>query len=225
MSDPRLSIVVATLGRPTLSRTVASMTDAGFAPRNELVVVTDGPAPQVPAMLAALSPATITVREHAPTSRWHHAGAAQRRHGAGVRRLPALHRRRRRLHAGQLRRVRYHVRRNPGLLLMFRMIKPDGETVWRSEKQWGQAEPIANGNVGTPMFVVPNDPGRLGEWGEARGGDWVFIRSTLDRWPRGSIVQVDDTICVCSPDSGRLGWRRRRWIHARKGRLEATQND
>jgi glycosyltransferase involved in cell wall biosynthesis len=35
------------------------------------------------------------------------------------------------------------------------------------------------GNVGTPMFVVPNDRSRLGVWGPRYEGDWDFIQQTV----------------------------------------------
>lgn len=59
--------------------------------------------------------------------------------------------------------------------VIFRMDSPILGVVWRDEWQ----PRFQFGNVGTPMFCVPNQPARLGVWAPytdyPSGGDWVFV--------------------------------------------------
>lgn len=204
MDQPKLSILVVTSGRPTLLRTVRSILDAGFGGEDEVVVVTDGPTDLV-GMLDGIPSGQLKVLEHPKTD-----GLCR----SGVLRNKAMH-------AatgdwissmddddvytqGALVRVRYHIGRNPGRPLIFRMVAPWGETLWRTNGKW-RRKPVSLRNVGTPMIVVPNDPERLGVWGYQRNGDWDFVRTTLEKYPPDSVVLVDDTICVCNPDT-EIGW-------------------
>lgn len=202
--DIKLSILVATSGRPTLLKTVHSILEAGFGELDEVVVVTDGPA-DLAGMLVGIPLGQLKVLEHPHTDDGHRAGVLR---NAG---MPAatgdyllfiddddVYTQ------GALSRIRYHIGKNPGRPLMFRMTASWGETLWRTKGKW-RRNPVSHRNIGTPMFVTPNTPGRLGEWGHERSSDWGFIRSTLQKWPEGSIVLVDDTICVCSP-GGEVGW-------------------
>ena len=55
-------------------------------------------------------------------------------------------------------------------------------------------------NVGTPMFLIPNDPARLGEWRaheDDHGGDFTFIKGCIQRM--GDPVFVDHVTCVVRP--------------------------
>lgn len=61
---------------------------------------------------------------------------------------------------------------------------------------WDKPE-LANGNVGTPMFVVPNEPGRLGVWPERQAGDFFFIRETCAL--QGGPVFVPEVIALIRP--------------------------
>ncbi len=61
---------------------------------------------------------------------------------------------------------------NPGRIGIFQMQLWNGAVLW--------TEPVLRyGNVGSPMFVVPNVPGRLGRWDQSRrANDWAFIEET-----------------------------------------------
>jgi glycosyltransferase involved in cell wall biosynthesis len=69
------------------------------------------------------------------------------------------------------------IQANPGRPLIFRMQYPDtGVVLW--------AAPIlCMGNVGTPMFVLPNDRAKLGTWGKEYGGDFHFISTSAWTYP------------------------------------------
>lgn len=54
--------------------------------------------------------------------------------------------------------------------IMFRMRFPNGITLWRDKE-------IQCGNLGTPMFLMPNVPEKLGTWKPFLGGDCAFLES------------------------------------------------
>src|SRR3954469_10559452 len=75
---------------------------------------------------------------------------------------------------GALAAMRRFAREKPDRIGIFKMELPDGNRLWDSRE-------VRYGNVGTPMFVVPNLPGKLGMWkvvGE-QGPDWNFISETV----------------------------------------------
>ena len=59
----------------------------------------------------------------------------------------------------------------PGTIGIFREKLLDGSLFWRTPE-------LLEGNVGSALFVVPNDPERLGRWTGSEGNDWNFIRDT-----------------------------------------------
>lgn len=59
----------------------------------------------------------------------------------------------------------------PGHLAIFRMRYANGFTLWHEPA-------IRYGNVGTPMIFMPNQPTKLGRWGEQMdGGDFHFLQT------------------------------------------------
>lgn len=88
--------------------------------------------------------------------------------------------------------------------VIFRMLHHELGVVWD--------EPVLRyGNVGTPMLLVPNQLGRLGHWhphvnvrwGPIAGGDYTFIRETVERM--GGPVWRPEIVAVIrpGPDTGR----------------------
>lgn len=81
--------------------------------------------------------------------------------------------------------------------VIFRMDDPFHGVLWR--------EPLVSyGNVGTPMFLVPNDPARLGTWegiefgrGAPRGGDFHFLEGCIDRM--GNPVWREEIVAIIRP--------------------------
>ena len=62
---------------------------------------------------------------------------------------------------------------HPGRVGIFQMELWNGTVLW--------SEPVLRyGNVGSPMFVVPNIPDKLGEWPNEYCGDYFFIQKTVD---------------------------------------------
>lgn len=67
---------------------------------------------------------------------------------------------------------------------------PPGFVLW-------QAPIVQFGNVGTPMFIVPNDPAKLGVWPSRVGGDFFFIAETCVKM--GDPVWVPEVIAEVRP--------------------------
>jgi glycosyltransferase involved in cell wall biosynthesis len=74
---------------------------------------------------------------------------------------------------GALAAMRAFALEHPARIGIFRMELWDGSCLW--------SEPVLRyGNVGSPMFVVPNIPGKLGKWDQTRiANDWAFIEETV----------------------------------------------
>ena len=175
--QPRVSVVIPTIGRETLQRAVDS---ASWA--HEVIVVFD--APDVPTE----APRGATVLACGPSNHW---GAEQRRLGIG--RASGTH-----LAfmddddeyttcAADV--VSRALAARPGRVHIFAMRK--GHVVY------GGRGCVYDGGVGTPMFVVPND-GALGEWTIRRQGDFDFIQSTLARRHRCACFH-DEVIAEIRP--------------------------
>ena len=66
--------------------------------------------------------------------------------------------------------------------ILFRMrYRSDGRILWRDNDM-----DLRNGNVGTPMMLVPNIPDRLSTFGHRFEGDFDFMNSWS--WPRRNVV-------------------------------------
>ncbi len=81
--------------------------------------------------------------------------------------------------------------------VIFRMDHPRHGILWREKE-------LEFGNVGTPMFLVPNDHDKLGRWYphmpalKEPGGDFTFIKGCVDAM--GDPVWRDEVICMVRPD-------------------------
>lgn len=73
--------------------------------------------------------------------------------------------------------------------IIFRMQYPNGRVLWRDNhfNPHRPNQPIFQcGNVGTPMFVVPNNPALLGQFSPDQQGDFQFLNGS--KWPRRKFV-------------------------------------
>src|SRR5437588_3541660 len=87
---------------------------------------------------------------------------------------------------GALAAMRRFAAENPGRIGIFRMELVSGARIW--------TEPVLRyGNVGSPMFVVPNVPGKLGRWDQSRrANDWAFIEETVSL--QGEPIFLDEVV-------------------------------
>jgi glycosyltransferase involved in cell wall biosynthesis len=183
---PRFSVIVATIGRPSLTRALQSLADQPLAADDQVLVVGHGD---------AISDAAVrrgyTFLPCPPGGNW---GAVERRRGM--------------LHAtgthlvflddddiflpGAFAAMRTGCAAHPGRPLMFRMIAPWGDVIWR--------EPTVRcGNHGGPQFVTPNDPARLGQWSSRYVCDYDFCVSTLAHYPPDALVWDSTVTYLCRP--------------------------
>lgn len=63
------------------------------------------------------------------------------------------------------------IKQASGRPVLFRMRFPNGITLWQDEE-------IRCGNVGTPMFLIPNVSEMLGTWEPFVGGDCKFLENS-----------------------------------------------
>lgn len=79
------------------------------------------------------------------------------------------------------------ITKTPNRPVIFRLQYPNGTYLWREQS-------VIFGNVGTPMFLIPNVPERLGQWGSFVGGDLAFIEGV--GWLRSEFVWRQDVIAL-----------------------------
>jgi glycosyltransferase involved in cell wall biosynthesis len=207
MGEIRLSVVVPTLGRDTLERTLASI-DAQLDRRDEVVVVADGPSAAVVARevlyrFADDGDPAFRMYETPLTRCW---GNAQRDVGVRLARgthllfvddddeyLP-----------GAFDIVRQALAAEAQVAHIFRMrFGPGHPAYWRDPDHplvlW--AEPVLRAqNLGTPMVVLPKGD-RLPLWVDGDAGDvisdFLFLRRAIPRF--GAPVWHEDVIAVVRP--------------------------
>ncbi len=183
---PRFSVIVATVGRPTLTRALQSLADQPLAPSDQVLAVGSGDA-----VRGAAKRFGYTWLPCAPGGNW---GSVERRHGIKYATgthlvflddddvfLP-----------GAFPAMRVACAAYPGRPLMFRMIAPWGATLWRDPV-------VRQGNHGGPQFVTPNDITRLGHWSSRYECDFDFCVSTLAHYPPDALVWDTTVTYACRP--------------------------
>jgi hypothetical protein len=181
---PRLSIVVATTGRETLTRTLASIRSQRLLEGDEVLLVHDGEAGArtVIAWNQSQLPGQLFALVNGPHSDW---GAAARTTGQSRVRgthilwqddddyyLP-----------GAFDVIRREIVATPEAILLFRIAYPNGALLWRFPG-------FQLKNVSTQMYVIPSST-RLGCWGTRYQGDFDFILTTVASNPGKQIRFVD----------------------------------
>lgn len=191
---PLLSVIVPTVGRPSLERTLRSLLQQQCWLRWEAVLVGDAHAPsggpgtwahQLPFAreLARTHPRFVYTEHDGGAHAWGH---PQRTHGATAARgrylwwlgdddvaLPGA------FHAIQ----EAILQRNPEpdadpRVFLFRWIAPWKSVLWHTAGYLGD-EP---GHIDAECIVCPNDPDKLGTWTNRYQGDFDFIWETVHRW-------------------------------------------
>lgn len=80
-----------------------------------------------------------------------------------------------------------------GRPILFRMQFPNGITLWNEPR-------IFCGNVGTPMFLHPNEPDKFGTWGSFIGGDCHFLETS--KWALDDYVWRPEIIAYLGHNAG-----------------------
>ena len=194
-AGPTLSIIIPTIGRPTLKRTLDSIRAQQLVAGDEVLVVQDGLPEE--ATRRVFEESGLPGRYLVTGERSGNCGHSPRKMAMPLARAQYL--------AfmddddfytpGAFGAIRRAIERQPGRPLMFRMVRPGwAPTIW-------QAQVVRLGNVSSVMAVVPNHLEKLGEWGDYRAGDLAFVVTTLEKWPVGSLVWSPEIIAVV-PQAG-----------------------
>jgi len=169
-----ISFIVATLGRPSLHATLKSIE---CWPGDEIILVSNGWRVKDPRVRYVDCP---------PGGDWGHAERNFAMPHAGCRYMAHIDDDD--VYApGSRALMDDAIRKSPGRPVMFRMRYPNGITLWNDPR-------VYCGNVGTPMFLIPNMPTRLGSWGSFIGGDCAFLEES--KWTADDYVWRPEVIAL-----------------------------
>lgn len=187
-----LSLIVPTVSRPTLARALASARRQDWWPGDEVILVGDGPQPIAQALWEQFAlPGRYTEVPKTLPADWGHTPRNLTHPQARGAYLMALDDDDE-LTDGAVATVRAAIAKNPGRPHLFRMSGcPVVGDCWK-------VPDVRLGNVGTPMFVAPNAPARLGRYTARYGGDHDFIASTCSHYPDGPVWR-EEVICRVRP--------------------------
>jgi hypothetical protein len=178
-SRPLLSVIIPSVGRPGLPRTLASIRDQGHPDAVEIVVVGDTHAGTFRHALADMSGlcAFYYARYLEHDGGGHMVGHPQRQHGMAQARGEwlAFSQDDNVLTPGAIDAIRDALVGTPGPRL-FRVSPRPGCVVW------DQLGCLAVGHIDADCLVVPNVPARLGTWTSRYAGDADMIAETVARW-------------------------------------------
>lgn len=169
------SIIIPTIGRHTLARTLDSIAAQVLEEGDEVIVVgdtLDGPQPATQTLVEQYG---YTYIEHA--GECHNWGMAQRNHAMSVARPGNWY-----LGTddtdffllGVIAKMRALIDPQPGYPHIFAFIAAWGVV-------WGNV--IAEGQIGGHNFIAPLIPGKMGSWGNRYQGDFDYIASTMQHYP------------------------------------------
>jgi hypothetical protein len=82
---------------------------------------------------------------------------------------------------------------HPDKPTLFRMQFPSGLRLWQNRE-------LRCGNLGTPMMLVPNTPGKLGVWAPYVGGDFEFLRGC--GWQAEDFLWREEVIALLGHNIG-----------------------
>jgi len=193
---PTISLVIPTIGRPTLARTLASVRRQTWFAGDEVLLLLDGPQPVAAELWEQFGlPGRCVELPRSSPPDWGHTprNVALDRVLSRAAYLMALDDDDE-LTTGAVATVRAALTAIPGRPHLFRMDGPRHGLLWADRE-------IRLGNVGTPMFIAPNDPSRLGRYTPRHGGDCDFIRDTVGRFPPESLVWREEVICLVRPSA------------------------
>lgn len=193
---PTISLVIPTVSRPTLARTLASLRAQPWRAGDSVVLVGDGPQPvaadlwrqfRLPGLYAE-TPARLGFWGHGARNWVRDRGLATGDYLVALddddEWTPSA-----------LAVIRASLAESPGRPHIFRMAGcPVVGTVWKDKE-------VRLQNVGTPLLVAPNVPGKIGAYTERYGGDFDMIAETCVFYPDGPVWR-EEVICNVRPYRG-----------------------
>lgn len=203
---PWLTLVIPTMGRPELKRTLSSIDHQTHADGVEVLVVADtfeGAGSQ------ALATARTTTAEHGSHFRWleydggqHCVGQPQRQFGMEQAAAPwiAFGADDNILTNGALAAIWLAITELPEQQpLLFKV------RTWQAGIVWRTPGVVAHTNVDADCIVVPNVPERLGRWGMRYEADFDFALETTRKW--GKATFAEDLISLARPTEKECWWQ------------------
>ncbi len=186
-----LSIIIPTIGRPELRRTLESLEAAGIRSTDEVFVIADGKHPE--ARLICEDFQGLLNLQYLETRKTGGFGGHQRNVGMGL--AKGTHvlfmDDDDRYTAGALEVVRKAVSASPNAPHFFKMESMTDRRPWK--RIWEEKR-VFLGNVGSPMFVFPIIDGLLGTWPMSHCSDFGFVSDTIPRFGEDRIVWHEEVI-------------------------------
>jgi hypothetical protein len=193
---PSFTIVLPTIGRPTLETTLDSIASQNLGPNDRVMMISDGYHPRVDEVHRNYSnklPIDLCVVD-GPNNDWGHT----------PRNLMMPHVKTTHIHhmddddiyssSSSLGIMRSHVEERPNVPHIYRVrFADDGKIIWATEGQ------ISFGNVTTISFVHPHLKGQYAYWPPRVGGDFEFWRDTQEHYPPNSLVWHQEILLTARP--------------------------
>lgn len=198
-----ISVILPTVGRPTLAAVLRSYVAAGLSGDDEVIILNDG---GNRATWRALEETRDELIRMAGPDSWlfdvrvidilpagGDYGHPARNYGMSIARKDWLMfgQDDNVLTADCIGDIRSELDANPGAVHIWRAIPSCGIVVPAPGD-----DDIRLANVDADCIVCRNDPGALGTWGRGYNGDWPFIRDTVAIW-NGAVVFHDAIISEC----------------------------
>lgn len=189
----KLSIVIPTGGRASLYATLHSVIRAGISRHDEVIVVGDGRQEEAD-RISSFFTDRFKIRYVETKERHHNYGHGPSNLGYSL--AVGTHIARMddddTYTDGVFQKIRAAADEHPDKILMFKMKglarRLSYDLLWKEKE-------VRLGNIGTPMFVVPNVKVKLGAWGNWYGGDHDFISATVQKFGGpDSVVWKEDVI-------------------------------
>lgn len=194
MTDIKFSFVVPTIGRYSLYATLLSIFRNGVRETDEVLVVADGVSPEASSIVATFHKIGFSNLSYHEIKKSGGVGAAPRNYA--IKRASGSHL----LFMddddvytfGAISRVREKALSAPEKIHIFRM---RGQSKRIAYNVLWQEPRLQVGNIGTPMFMVPNRQGGLPVWPDGYAGDFGFISKAVEMFGGvGAVSWVDDVI-------------------------------
>lgn len=196
MSKPTLSLIIPTVGRPTLARALKSVRAQSWIPGDEVLLIGDGRTPAAASLWEQFALPGRYIETNGPARDWGHTPRNLTMPEARADYIAALDDDDE-WSPNALDTIRRAVTLNPGRPHMFRMEgEPCGGRLWKTRE-------VKLRNVGTPMFVIPTTGRRWAKYESFHGGDHAFMVETLKLWPTESLVWREEVICRVRPNHKR----------------------
>ncbi len=190
---PTFSVILPTIGRPTLARTLTSLRVQDWIYGDEVILAADGPCPFAKRLWKQFKMPGHYIESETRLGEWGHGlrNELLEQNVAKGNYLLALDDDDI-FSANAIATIRKAVVEAPGRPHIFRMRTIEHGVLWKTPE-------LTPMNVGTPMFVFPNHPKKLGRYALRYGGDLDFAQQTAAFYPPEALTWRPEIICVVRP--------------------------